>query len=209
MVGKIQTWIFSLFIFLNIQQLPGQNIDIDLLRDINIHRNTKLDPAFKVLSQSMIPVSFGVPVITTGIGLIRKDKKLIDNGLQSGAALVISTVFTYGLKYSINRSRPYDTYLDIQNLSKENDPSFPSGHASSSFAIATSLSLQYKKWYIITPAYLWAGGVSYSRMHMGVHYPSDVLAGALIGAGSAYLCYKGQQWLNKKYNHKRNLNTIK
>ena len=101
------------------------------------------------------------------------------------------------LKYSVNRDRPFVTYPDIIQKSKA-IPSFPSGHTSSAFATATSLSLAYPKWYIIVPSYAWAGTVGYSRMHLGVHYPSDVLAGALIGSGCAYLTFKVNQKLLKK-----------
>jgi membrane-associated phospholipid phosphatase len=57
------------------------------------------------------------------------------------------------------------------------------------FATATSLSLAYPKWYVIVPSFAYAGTVAYSRMHLGVHYPSDVAAGAVIGAGCAYLTF--------------------
>jgi membrane-associated phospholipid phosphatase len=50
------------------------------------------------------------------------------------------------------------------------------------FALATSLSLSYPKCYIIVPSFAWASSVGYSRMDLGVHYPSDVLAGAIVGA---------------------------
>ena len=50
---------------------------------------------------------------------------------------------------------------------------------------ATSLSVKYPKWYVIAPSALWACSVGVSRMNEGVHYPSDVLAGAAIGAGCA------------------------
>ncbi len=62
--------------------------------------------------------------------------------------------------------------------------------------------MAYPKWYIIAPSFAWASAVGYSRMALGVHYPSDVLAGAIIGSGSAYLCYKLNKWVNKKQSKK-------
>lgn len=89
------------------------------------------------------------------------------------------------MKYGFNRKRPFVTYPDlITKKSEAGSPSFPSGHTSQAFATATSLSLAYPKWYVIAPSLLWAGAVGYSRMELGVHYPSDVLVGALIGIGS-------------------------
>ena len=71
----------------------------------------------------------------------------------------------------------------------------PSGHTSGAFNLATSLTLSYPKWYVAAPSYLWASGVAYSRMYIGVHYPSDVFIGALLGSGTAWLNY----YINKKY----------
>jgi len=83
-------------------------------------------------------------------------------------------------------------YEDVSSLS------FPSGHTSEAFSTATALSLKYPEWYIIAPAYLWAGSVGYSRMNLGVHYPTDVLAGALLGTGTAFLTLKVNEWLNRQ-----------
>ena len=65
------------------------------------------------------------------------------------------------------------------------------------FALATSLCIKYPKWYVIAPSALWACSVGVSRMNEGVHYPSDVLAGAAIGAGCAIVNIYVNRWLNR------------
>jgi len=127
-------------------------------------------------------------------GLIKHDDKLLRNAIVAIGATVVNSSITVALKYTINRERPFVTYPDIKQKSRAGSPSFPSGHTSSAFALATSLSLSYPKWYIIVPTFTWAGTVGYSRMYLGVHYPSDVLAAAIIGAGSAWLTF----YVNKK-----------
>ena len=105
---------------------------------------------------------------------------------------------TYGMKYLVDRERPYDKYPDrVHAYSHEGSPSFPSGHTATAFALATSLSVKYPKWYVIAPSALWACSVGVSRMNEGVHYPSDVLAGAAIGAGCAVVNIYVNKWLNK------------
>jgi membrane-associated phospholipid phosphatase len=175
-----------------------QNTDIDLLREINTHRNKNLDGTFKLITNSVGTVSFGTPIIVIGTGLLAKDSSLTQKGIYMGVSIIVASGISTVMKFAFNRERPYVTYPFIEKMTSGGSPSFPSGHTSDAFATATSLSIAFPKWYVITPSFLWASGVGYSRMHLGVHYPSDVLVGALVGAGSSYLCFKAQKWLNKK-----------
>jgi membrane-associated phospholipid phosphatase len=61
--------------------------------------------------------------------------------------------------------------------------SMPSGHTTFAFALATSWSLSAGRWYVTAPALTWASGVALSRVWLGVHYPSDILVGVLLGGG--------------------------
>lgn len=175
-------------------QLSSQNLDIKILRAINSPEELPSDNFFRFISNSEPYVMFTVPLGITTAGFIRHDETMVRNGCTGLAALAVTGGITVALKYAIDRERPFITYPDIKQKSKAGSPSFPSGHSSSAFATATSVSLAYPKWYIIAPSYAWAGTVAYSRMHLGIHYPSDVLAGALIGSGCAYLTYR----INKK-----------
>jgi membrane-associated phospholipid phosphatase len=186
--------IFLFLLFLFPVSLYSQNLDIRILRSINSPEKLRSDKFFQFVSNTNTYVVIGIPVTLGTIGLIKHDDKLIRNACVAIAAYALNSGITVAMKYSINRTRPFITYSDIVKKSPTGSPSFPSGHTSSAFAAATSLSLMYQKWYIIVPSICWAGTVGYSRMHLGVHYPSDVLAGALIGAGSAWLTH----YVNKK-----------
>ena len=175
-----------------------QNVDITLLRKVYTPGELASDGFFRFASNSEVYVALGLPVGLAVTGLVNDDRDLIRNAAVILAGEAVASGITLALKYSVGRDRPFDTWPDIVRKSPAGSPSFPSGHTSNAFATATSLSLAYPKWYVITPSYLWAGTVAYSRMHLGVHYPSDVLAGALIGAGSAYLTHKVNQKLNIK-----------
>lgn len=191
----LQKFLFFLtFLVLSTSTAHCQNSDIRILREINLNRNRSLDDGFKYITNTAAPISVGMPVGMLGIGLITKDSALIRNAVLAGASVVTSTILTTILKKTVNRPRPFMTYPDIEKLTDAGSESFPSGHTSGAFSLATSLSLEYPKWYIIVPSYTWASTVAYSRMDLGVHYPSDILAGAIIGAGSAWLCY----YVNKK-----------
>lgn len=84
------------------------------------------------------------------------------------------------LKKGLKRHRPADALPNYQSFIIPSDQfSFPSGHTSGAFAMATGLAMFFPETTII--AYIWASLVAVSRVTLGVHFPTDTLAGALIG----------------------------
>lgn len=179
----------------------GQNADIDLLRSINTHRNKDLDGVMAGITNSVYPVSAVAPLAELATGYRSHNKLLINSGWTTIAGLGGNFVIAFGLKYSIDRTRPYKVYPELQNYRDNKDASFPSGHTSFAFNTATSLVQTFPKWYVAVPAYAWATAVGYSRMHLGMHYPTDVLAGAVVGIGTSWLSVKGNQWIK---HHRKN-----
>ncbi len=193
--------LFLFIIFLNISA-QAQNADINLLKNINLNRNKNLDNTFIAISNSIVPVSGAVALGVIGAGFIKHDSTIENKGIVIGSSLAIAAGITTGLKYAVNRKRPFVTYPIIDKAMNAGSPSFPSGHTSDAFATATSFSLAFPKWYVVAPSFLWACSVGYSRMDLGVHYPSDVLAGAVIGAGTSYLCYRANKWISDRHRKK-------
>ena len=91
------------------------------------------------------------------------------------------------LKNTLRRPRPPESMPDLTSLVQAADRfSFPSGHTSAAFLLSTSLVLTYQA--AALPMFLWAASIALSRVVLGVHYPGDTLAGALMGTGIALAC---------------------
>jgi membrane-associated phospholipid phosphatase len=170
----------------------SQNLDIDIAKDINPRHPTS--GYWRFTTNSAYFISAGIPVGLLVKGIVTKDKQLKKESLEAFGAIVIELLVSEPMKFSFNRLRPGEKYpAEIFPYHVLHGKSFPSGHSSLAFSAAASLSIQCKKWYITLPAYAWAASVGYSRVYLGEHYPSDVVAGAAVGIGSAYLAH----WLNK------------
>lgn len=187
------------FLFFGCSVSFAQNIDIKWLDKINSPPNASADKAWEFVSKTVTPISLATPISMFAVGQATHNKELKLKSYKSAFTLLVAGAISSTLKVSVQRERPFITYPDIIYQKTEvGSYSFPSGHTNFAFATATSLTLAFPRWYVIVPAYSYAAAVGYSRMYLGVHYPSDVLAGALIGSGSALLTWKAQQWLNKK-----------
>jgi membrane-associated phospholipid phosphatase len=180
----------------------GQNLDLTLLEKVNLHRLKSLDPSLQTLTNSTDFVAVGMPVGLLIAGFAKNNTSLKKEGFRAGLATLGTYAVGYGLKKIVNRDRPYMTYPQIQNYQAQSGASFPSGSTALAFSAATSLSMSFPKWYVIVPSFAYATGVGYARLHLGAHYPTDVLAGAALGAGSALVSRKLNQYL-VNYTRKR------
>jgi membrane-associated phospholipid phosphatase len=179
----------------------SNSLDNQTLYEMMEHRNHEHTEFEQHISNTTNYISLAIPISILANGLLRGDKITLQKGVYIGESIVISSLFTYALKVSINRPRPFKTNPVLIAEGSAGSPSFPSGHTSEAFSTATALSIGYPKWYVIVPAYAWAGSVAYSRMYLGVHYPTDVIAGAVTGAGSAWLTYKANKWIHHDKKH--------
>jgi len=179
---------FCLFLAVPSTYAQPPKWDVNLFRSINNSRSPFLDGAVGTNDYTVLPFAIAAPVIFGGVGLVNKDAYTFDTGVMVGLSEASAYVIYIVLKdVVIKRDRPYAALSDVHtmHLDTADKYSMPSGHTTAAFAIATALTLRYPKPYVYIPAYLWASFVGYGRVYMGLHYPSDVLAGAALGTASA------------------------
>lgn len=141
-----------------------------------------LMPAFSVINDN------GFIWLLLG-ALMLLDKKMRKAGwmmlLCIGLSYILGNLI---LKELVMRPRPFEQFGVSQLLiSPPDDYSFPSGHTSSSFAAVTMLFLTKQK--ARTTAAIYALLISFSRVYLFVHFPSDVLLGAILGIACAYITF--------------------
>ncbi len=99
-------------------------------------------------------------------------------------AFLIERPVYFVLKNSLKRNRPEAALQNFHSIITPSDQfSFPSGHTSAAFMMATLLGYHFPP--LIIPLYCWATLVGCSRVVLGVHFPTDILVGAALGIGTA------------------------
>jgi len=164
---------------------------------------TSLDSIFVFITQSGPIIAACIPLVFIITGFLKKKKKIWMEGFMIATPYLLAVVISNVMKAIIERPRPFTSYPFIQKLSEGGSGSFPSGHTSDVFSIAMIVSLFFPKRQIIVPFFLWACIVGYSRMDLGVHYPTDVVAGAVIGISSSLFCNR----MFRKYRN-RDVNVV-
>ena len=126
-------------------------------------------------------------------------KKTRKAGVAMGIAMACGYLIgNMGMKNLFARTRPYDVVEVDLLVAKLHDFSFPSGHTLVSFEAATALWFYHRKWGIA--AFVLAALIGLSRLYLFVHYPTDVLVGAVlgIGIGLAACVLTDRLWRGKK-----------
>jgi undecaprenyl-diphosphatase len=163
-----------------------QRWDNHILERLAETRTPEQTAIFRTISVVNNYVNVAIPAGLLVAGSIRDDAPMRKDALYIASSSAITAVINYAIKQWVRRPRPFIINIRLTPVYKAGGFSFPSGHTSLSFSTATALSRAYPKWYVIAPAFLWASSVGYSRMYLGVHNPSDVAAGAVLGVGTAF-----------------------
>jgi membrane-associated phospholipid phosphatase len=166
------------------------SIDLQILKSAINSRNNLLNELFIPITHSIEYAIFLIPILFLAYGIIRKSAILRQKAIFIICSVLLSATLCTIFKHIFDKERPFKTYQFIHNLVNAGSASFPSGHTSDAFVLATAISLAFPNRLVIFSMYFWATLVGYSRIYLGVHYPSDVLAGAILGFCSALFILK-------------------
>ena len=168
-------------------------MDVLILKALESIRCGFLDVFFSIFTL------FGEELVVAGVIAVIYICFNKEFGERAIVTVLSASCITTAVKSGVRRLRPYaagnvpkaDNFLTAD---LDADMSFPSGHATASSGFFAALSVRFRKAYIIAPSAVLVFLIVLSRLYLGVHYPSDVLAGLVVGIGMAFLwalVYKG------------------
>ena len=182
-----------------------QKLDQRSFRQAQSWRSPASDEIFGIYSGSVLPAATLLPAGLYAFSTFgkRKDSCLAAKAITIGTAGAAGILVSQGLKILFRRPRPFESMDGTPAQPIPDRWSMPSGHSSLAFSTATALCLEFPRWEVITPSLLWAGGVGFSRVMLGHHYPGDVLAGAFTGAACAWANHALNKKLREKWKGKK------
>ena len=177
------------------------DFEIQIVKFIQQHRLEELDYLLLVLTSSTALIS--IILVVTFCWLIYKEKTDEQSSFYSFSILFVlslASLFSFGLKHLLSRPRPFNLSSEILQLAPVSTYSFPSGHTTAVCSILFGLVFFFPKKRFLIPVFIWALLVMYSRLALGVHLPTDILAGILLGFMTAFSCNYGVKHLQNTSN---------
>ncbi len=170
MIGKIKAWDERVILYIN-QNLKFKGLDYFFI-------------AVTYLGSDVFAIGFILAFAILPVSTVQSF------ALYAALALILSGLTVGIMKNSIRRKRPFETLIELKSLRIGVDQfSFPSGHTTAAFSLAVTSAL-VTQGNIASSVYLiLALLVAVSRVYLGVHYPSDVIVGGIIGSSYAVLIH--------------------
>jgi undecaprenyl-diphosphatase len=170
-----------------------KNIDTQLFLFLNGCHNSFFDKVMWQISSIIFWVPFYMVLIGVIIYKYRQQSVYIILSLAL-VVLISDQLSSSVIKPLVERLRPsHDSSLEglvhFVNEYKGGMFGFVSSHAANTFGLAMFLSLLFRNRYFSVFIFFWAALVSYSRIYLGVHYPGDIVGGAIIGIASAWFVF--------------------
>ncbi len=160
-----------------------------MLKLLNTFDNFFIDLINKKMKHPLLDVFFYkvtffggatfVTILTLLMVIFGHDDGFRTLGLKALVAQLLTALVVQTMKKLFSRERPYKVLKGLNTFDiNMRDYSFPSGHTAASFSLALVISVNYT--YLVIPMFIYAITIGISRIYLGVHYPSDVLAGMVI-----------------------------
>ena len=166
-----------------------QEIDGKLVQYIYLHRPHAADSFLLWATNNATTIAFAFIFILILLYVTKKRQKYLYAAVNILIIIGLGAIVSNLLKILTGRLRPYDVYENMLL-----DPSigaggfsFPSGHTTEVFTLTVAIFILLRNPYLRWASLFWALLIAYTRMAFGVHYPSDVLGGIIVGSLTAYL----------------------